>query len=88
MHMTVPHGAAGNGEPYETWIEIGLVGEHRALDALPLTEAEKRAERKRRNEAIARKIPIGFRLDHSVSDSEAGRFPDVPRFDTPGSSNR
>ena len=75
--MTAPR----SGEPYETWIEIGLVGEHRALDALPLTEAEKRAERKRRNEAIARKIPLGFRLEHSASDPEAGRFPDVPHFD-------
>jgi hypothetical protein len=80
MHMTAPRSVANNGEPYETWIEIGLVGEHRALDALPLTEAEKRAERKRRNEAIARKIPIGFRLDQSVSDPEAGRFPEVGRL--------
>jgi len=76
--MTVLRSAAGNGEPYETWIEIGLVGEHRALDALPLTEAEKRAERKRRNEAIARKIPIGFRLDHSASDPEARSLPGCP----------
>jgi len=78
--MTAPRSVAGSGEPYEAWIEVGLVGEHRALDALPLTEAEKRAERKRRNEAIARKIPIGFRLDHSVSDPEAGRFPEVGRL--------
>lgn len=72
-----------SGEPYEEWIEIGLVGEHRGLDALPLTEAEKRAERKRRNEAIARKIPIGFRLECSTGDPEAGRFPHVPHFDIP-----
>lgn len=77
-----------SGEPYEEYIEVGLVGEHRALDALPLTEAEKRAERKRRNEALARKIPVGFRIEHSVCDPKAGRFPDVPRFDVPGSSNR
>ena len=70
-------------EPYEhDAVEIGLlVGEHRTLDALPLTEAELRAERKRRNEALKRKIPIGFRLENSVCDPEAGRFPDVPRFD-------
>lgn len=67
-------------EPYD-WLELGLVGEHRTLDALPLTQAELRAERKRRNEALAKKIPIGFRLEHSASDPEAGRFPDVPHFD-------
>lgn len=70
-----------SGEPYESWIEVGLVGEHRALDALPLTEAEKRSERKRRNEAIARKIPLGFRAECAASDPEAGRFPEVPHFD-------
>jgi len=70
-------------EPYD-WLEVGLIGENRALDPLPLTEAEKRAERKRRNEALAKKIPIGFRLEHSVSDPEAGKFPDVPRFDITG----
>ena len=74
-------------EAYDDF-EVGLVGEYRALDPLPLTQAEMRAERKRRNEALARKIPIGFRIENSVSDPEAGGFPDVPRFDIPGSSNR
>lgn len=77
--MTAPR----SGEPYETWIDVGLVGVHCVLDALPLTEAEKRAERKRRNEAIAKKIPLGFRLEHSACGPEAGNFPDVPRFDVP-----
>lgn len=79
--MIVPR--RSSGEPYEEWIDIGMVGTHFAFDALPLTQAEQRAERKRRNEAIAKKIPIGFRLERSVSDPEAGRFPDVPRFDVP-----
>ena len=74
---------ARNGEPYEEYIEIGMVGEARGLDALPLTDAEKRAERKRRNEALAKKIPIGFRIEGSVCDTKAGRFPEVPRFDVP-----
>ena len=77
MRVTAPRG----GEPYEEWIQVGLIGTHFAFDPLPLTDAEQKAERKKRSKALAKKIPIGFRLEHSISDPEAGGFPDVPRFD-------
>jgi hypothetical protein len=65
----------------EEWGGGWSIGDSKQLEPLELTDEEWEIEKERLRERIARKRPVGFTADGYATDTNAGRFPTVPRFD-------